>query len=58
MTYAQFAAQPLKLPPPGPEKLRNSDIAARLRNTADPCLIAKQSGTECIHTILFGNALP
>lgn len=57
--YARFADQPLKLvPPPGPEKLRNSDIAARERNTADPCLIAKQSGTECIHTIIYGKGLP
>lgn len=57
-SYAAYLAAPLRLPPPDPAKLRNSDIAARERNTADPCLIAKQSGTECIHTIIYGKGLP
>lgn len=54
---------PLTVKPPGPEweGLRNSDIAARQRNTADPCAIAKMSkmaGAECIHEVLYGKGLP
>lgn len=50
---------PLTIKPPGPEweGLRNSDIRARERNTADPCLIAKRSGTECYHEIIYGKTL-
>ena len=40
------------------EKLRPSDIQARERNTADPCAIAKMSGTECIDKVIYGNHLP
>lgn len=46
---------------PKPDKLSNSDIAARERNTADPCAIAKMSqmaGAECYHEIIYGKALP
>lgn len=50
---------PLYVKPPGPEweGLRNSDLRARERNTADPCLLAKLSGTECIHEVLYGKKL-
>ena len=48
---------PLTIKPPGPEGLRNSDIRARERNTADPCMAAKTTGTECIHEILYGKGL-
>jgi hypothetical protein len=53
-------ALPLYVKPPGPEweGLRNSDIRARERNTADPCMAAKATGTECIHEVLFGKGLP
>jgi hypothetical protein len=37
------------------EAPRPSDVQARDRNTADPCLIAKQSGTPCIHGTIFGD---
>ena len=37
------------------EKPRPSDIQAHERNTADPCLIAKQSGTDCIDKVIFGD---
>ncbi|MDE2184569.1 MAG: hypothetical protein KGJ78_16235 [Alphaproteobacteria bacterium] len=37
------------------ERPRPSDVQAHERNTADPCLIAKQSGTECIDKMLFGD---
>jgi hypothetical protein len=47
----------VKLPGPEWEGLRNSDIRARERNTADPCLAAKATRTECIHEILFGKGL-
>ena len=40
------------------EKLRPGDIQARERNTADPCAIAKMSGTECIDKVIYGNHLP
>jgi len=50
---------PVSVKPPGPEweGLRNSDLRARERNTADPCMAAKATGTECIHEILFGKTL-
>jgi hypothetical protein len=50
---------PIYIKPEGPEweGLRNSDLRARERNTADPCLTAKLTGTECIHEILFGKGL-
>jgi len=50
---------PVYIKPPGPEweGLRNSDLRARERNTADPCLAAKQTGTECIHTVIYGKGL-
>lgn len=38
--------------------LRISDRQARERSVADPCLIAKESRTECIHTVLYGDKLP
>jgi hypothetical protein len=47
----------VKLPGPEWKGLRNSDIRARERNTADPCLAAKATGTDCIHEILFGKGL-
>lgn len=56
-TYTAFANLPMKLAPP-PEKLSNGDIAARYRNTTDPCAIAKMSGTECIYEVLYGKKLP
>ncbi len=37
------------------EKPRQSDTQAHDRNTADPCAIAKMSGTECIDKVIFGN---
>lgn len=37
------------------EAPRPSDVQARDRNTADPCLIAKQSGTPCIDRTIFGD---
>ncbi len=50
---------PLYIHPPGPawEGLRNSDLRARERNTADPCMAAKATGTECIHDIVRGKGL-
>jgi hypothetical protein len=50
---------PRSIKPPGPEweGLRNSDLRARERGTADPCMAAKATGTECIHEILFGKKL-
>lgn len=50
---------PVYVKPPGPEweGLRNSDIRARERNTADPCMAAKATGTDCIHETLFGKGL-
>jgi hypothetical protein len=50
---------PVSIELPGPEwkGLRNSDIRARERNTADPCLAAKATGTDCIHEVLFGKGL-
>jgi len=50
---------PVYIKPPGPEweDLHNSDLRARERNTADPCMAAKATGTECIHEILFGKGL-
>lgn len=50
---------PIYIKPPGPEweGLRNSDIRARERNTADPCMATKATGTECIHTIIYGKGL-
>jgi len=41
--------------PPEDEQVRPSDIQAHERNTADPCLIAKQTGTPCIDRIIFGD---
>jgi len=40
------------------EKPRQSDIQAHERNTADPCAIARMSGTECIDRVIFGNHPP
>lgn len=54
-----FMNAPKHLDPP-PEKLRNSDIRARERNTADPCAIAKMgkmATAECYHEIAFGKGL-
>lgn len=51
-----FMNAPKHLDPP-PEKLRNSDIRARERNTADPCMAAKATGTDCIHEVLYGKGL-
>jgi hypothetical protein len=50
---------PVYIKPKGPEweGLRNSDIRARERNTADPCMAAKATGTECIHEITHGKGL-
>jgi hypothetical protein len=53
---------PLYVKPPGPEweGLRNSDIQARERNTADPCAIAKMgkmAGAECYHEVIYGKGL-
>lgn len=50
---------PIYIKPKGPEweGLRNSDLRARERNTADPCMAAKQTGTECIHTVIHGKGL-
>ena len=50
---------PVYIKPPGPEweGLRNSDLRARERNTADPCMAAKATGTECIHEVIFGKGL-
>jgi hypothetical protein len=50
---------PVYVKPPGREweGLSNSDIRARERNTADPCLAAKATGTDCIHETLFGKGL-
>jgi hypothetical protein len=50
---------PVYVKPPGPEweGLRNSDIGARERNTADPCMAAKGTRTDCIHELLFGKGL-
>lgn len=56
-TYTAFAGLAMKLSPP-PEKLSNADIAARYRNTVDPCMAAKATGTECIHEIIYGKGLP
>lgn len=52
-------ALPRYIKPPGPEweGLRNSDLRARERNTADPCMAAKATGTDCIHEVLFGKKL-
>jgi hypothetical protein len=50
----------VKLPGPEWEGLRNSDIRARERNTADPCAIAKMSkmaGAECYHEVIYGKGL-
>ena len=43
--------------PPEP-KPTAADIMAHERNTADPCAIAKMSGTECIDKVIYGNHLP
>lgn len=50
---------PVYVKPKGPEweGLRNSDIRARERNTADPCMAAKATGTECIHDLIYGKGL-
>jgi hypothetical protein len=50
---------PVYIKPPGPEweGLRNSDLRARERNTSDPCMAAKLTGTECVHEILYGKGL-
>lgn len=50
---------PVYIKPRGPEweGLRNSDLRARERNTADPCMAAKATGTECIHNIIYGKGL-
>jgi hypothetical protein len=47
----------IKLPGPEWEGLRNSDIRARERGTADPCMAAKATGTDCIHEVLYGKKL-
>lgn len=47
----------VRLPGPAWEGLRNSDLRARERNTSDPCMAAKATGTECIHEILYGKGL-
>jgi hypothetical protein len=50
----------VKLPGPEWEGLRNSDIRARERNTADPCAIAKMgkmAGAECYHDITHEKGL-
>ncbi len=59
---AASSGLPVYVKPPGPEweGLRNSDIAARERNTADPCAIAKMgkmATTECYHEITHGKGL-
>jgi hypothetical protein len=50
---------PIYVKPKGPEweGLRSGDLRARERNTADPCLAAKQTGTECIHDVIYGKGL-
>lgn len=50
---------PVYIKPKGPEweGLRNSDLRARERNTADPCMAAKATGTECIHNIIYAKGL-
>lgn len=50
-------APSIKLPGPEWEGLRNSDLRARERNTADPCQAAKATGTECIHEVIYGKGL-
>lgn len=50
----------VKLPGPEWAGLRNSDIRARERNTADPCAIAKMgkmAGAECYHDITHEKGL-
>lgn len=53
---------PVYVKPPGPEweGLRNSDLRARERNTADPCAIAKMgkmATSECYHDIVHEKGL-
>ncbi len=50
---------PVYIKPPGLawERLRNSDLRARERNTAAPCMAAKATGTDCIHDVIFGKGL-
>ncbi len=56
---AASSGLPVYIKPKGPEweGLRNSDLRARERNTADPCMAAKATGTECIHNIIYGKGL-
>jgi hypothetical protein len=57
--YGNLILRTAEMPPPArDDRMRGTDARAAERNTADPCLAAKGTQTECIDKIIFGGRPP